>query len=116
MRESEVKEVELAVTFDAEPRRAATVASASTIALANSVGFLAATKLPRPLTEACHRSSMRSASSASVGSPQRLEPLAMETRSVDGLRLPCRPIDTPMVTMCCQNAGSLLETGTLLVS
>ncbi len=94
------------------------VLRADTRPSANSVGFLAAMKLPRPLTEACHRSSILAASALS-GSGQALLPLVSAARSLGvlggGVSVPWGPRDRVKVLMFCQNDGLVLVVRMLLV-
>src|SRR3546814_13978237 len=82
--------------------RESIVARASIRAEANLSLLLATTNLPRPLREACQRSSMRLGPSPPVvGST-----LQGDGGGLFGSSVPCRPMDTPTVTMCCHLDGA----------
>ena len=105
-------EAALVATLENELVRWPMVAKAALRPEANSDGLDAETNAPWPFTAACSRSSMRSASSVSVGFAQA--GLAGTSATLFQPFLPDRPIEMPKVTMCCQNPGSLVVVGTLL--
>src|SRR3546814_17660438 len=81
--------------------RESIVASASIRAEANLSLLLATTNLPRPLREACQRSSMRLGPSPTVvGST-----FHGDGGGLFGSSVTCRQMNTPKVTLCCHLAG-----------
>src|SRR3546814_16002405 len=87
--------------------RESIVARASIRAEANLSLLLATTNLPRPLREACRRSSM----SLGPSPPVVGSTFQGDGGGLFGSSVPCRPMDTPTVTMSCQLAGSAPEHG-----
>src|SRR3546814_4806636 len=88
--------VELEAMLEPDALRESIVARASIRAEANLSLLLATTNLPRPLREACQRSSMRLRPSRPVvGST-----FQGDGGGLFGSSVPCRPMDTPKVTMC----------------
>src|SRR3546814_441017 len=101
--------VELEAMVEPDALRESIVARASIRVEANLSLLLATTNLPRPLREACQRSSMRLGPSPPVvGST-----FQGDGGGLFGSSVPCRPMDTPKVTMCCQLAGSAALVRTL---
>src|SRR3546814_17954818 len=85
--------VELEAMLEPDALRESIVASASIRAEANLSLLLATTNLPRPLREACQRSSMRLGPSPPVvGST-----FHGDGGGLFGSSVPCRPMDTPKV-------------------
>src|SRR5574343_26271 len=98
--------------LDEVPIRSAMALSVSAKPCENATGSLAAKKPPRPLTDACNRSSILPGSVLVLGQ-LTVAPLLIALKAVVGLTEPCTPKPTPKVTICCQNAGLAAEVGTV---
>src|SRR5690606_34988851 len=109
----------VAADVDELSTRATIVSSMRLSRSVNSAEFWALKKPPRPFTAACRSSSERAVTLVPLlltsGSGQSMAlPLVRAAKASSGGTFVGTPRPTPKVTMCCQNAGSSAEVGTLL--